>query len=77
VKAWTILAYTFDGDIYHPTKECLGNPDKCTCKPSELDEQGFCKKNCHGYGPTPVFNPDDLNQDEVCGSCSKRIIEED
>lgn len=65
MKAWEIVAYSFDGAFY--CTECVKNPPECDC--GDLDENGICANNCHGYGPNPVFASDELEPGDACDDC--------
>jgi len=72
MNATDILGYAFDGALY--CVECLTNPKECTCLRSELDENGLCSANCHGYGPNPVFG--DSEDGGTCDACGADLLDD-
>jgi hypothetical protein len=68
MRDYDIYAYAFNGALFHTY--CLDNPSNCTC--GELDENGLCLNNCHGYGPNPCFTTD-FEEGYTCDSCGEEI----
>ena len=62
-----IVGYGFDGAIYCPG--CVPDASQTGCRCHEVDENGACMNNCHGYGPNPVFSTDEGWEEDVCDTC--------
>lgn len=73
-KAWDIVGYGYNGDMYCPN--CVPGPEDTDCTCGKTDANGACKSNCSGYGPNPQFATDEGSESgDVCTECGETITE--
>jgi len=53
MNAADLVGYTHDGAIYCPRHVPQAKNTRCNC--GDVDRNGACLHNCHGYGPQPLF----------------------
>ncbi len=82
MHATDVIGYAFDGALYCP--DHVPQAAETGCKCGEVDSEGACSSNCHGYGPNPVFVSDAMPGDACdvpgCGyldGCEPEEEEED
>jgi hypothetical protein len=69
MKAWTIVAWTYEADIHCPrcARERFGD---------DIDEAEPAPEDSEGNEVRPVFASDELSEEgEYCGTCGDEIAE--
>ncbi|MBK6942470.1 MAG: hypothetical protein IPH13_20025 [Planctomycetes bacterium] len=73
-KAWDIVGYGYNGDMYCP--DCVPDAKETGCTCGKTDANGACASNCSGSGPNPQFASDEGSEHgDVCTSCGNTITE--